>query len=139
MSAVWQPSDLVFRQVHPNHLAPGGPNSVAFSPTPKDQDQLSVDDSRLVTAGAAWDHFTKNLGFTSAGTWAVSAGEIADTSDLRLSAAPVEGETDQAKNNPAHCVIDFSGVSTKGQKKRRAQELAIKASARGCQFAPPKR
>ena len=137
MNAAWEPTDLVFRQVHPKHLAAGGPNSVAFRPTPKDEDKLSVDDARVVTAEASWSHFTKKLGFASAGTWAVSAGEIAEAGDLRLLADPVEGQDDPAKNNPAHCVIDFSNVSSEGQKRRRAQALAIKASARGCQFAPP--
>ena len=136
MSAAWEATDLVFRQVHPNHLAAGGPNSVAFRPTPKDGNKLSVDDARVVTAEAAWSHFTKQLGFVSAGTWAVSAGEITEAGDLRLLSDPVEGQVDPTKNNQAHCVIDFSGVSPEGQKRRRAQALAIKASARGCQFAP---
>ena len=34
-------------------------------------------------------------------------------------------------------VIDFTKLTSKGLQKRRAQELAIKATARGCQFQPP--
>ena len=128
--------DLVFRQVHPNHWDGKNPNSVAFSPTPKDKDKLSVDDASLVTAEGAWSHFTKNLGFQSVGTWAVSVGEIGAAGDLELVRNPITDPTGAATNNPAHCLIDFSRVSTKGQKKKRAQELALKASARGCQFKP---
>jgi hypothetical protein len=43
---------------------------------------------------------------------------------------------DPAKNNPAHCHVDFSGIASKGQKKKRAQHLAIKATERGCLFQP---
>lgn len=74
MSRDWQPGDFVFRQVHPSHRTGEHPNSVAFFPTPKDKDLLSVDDSSLVSAEGSWSHFTKALGFQSAGTWAKDAG-----------------------------------------------------------------
>ena len=136
MSAAWANTDPVFRQVHPNHWDGKAPNSVAFSPTPKDEDKLSVDDASLVTAEGSWSHFTKRLGFQSVGTWAVSFGEIDAAGDLELVRNPLVDPVDALKNNPAHCLIDFSRLSSKGQKKKRAQELAIKASARGCQFQP---
>ncbi|OAM90735.1 hypothetical protein AW736_06420 [Termitidicoccus mucosus] len=127
---------MVFRQVHPNHWDGKNPNSVAFSPTPKDQDQLSVDDASLVTAEESWTHFTKNLGLQSVGVWAVTANEIASSGELALLRAPITGQTDVQKDNPAHCLIDFSKLTTKGQKKRCAQQLALLASVRGCQFQP---
>jgi len=136
MSAEWAATDLVFRQVHPNHWDGNQPNSQAFFPTPKDEDQLSVDDSNLVSAEGSWNHFTKNLGLKSIGTWAVSFGEIETAGELVLVRNPIVDPKDASKNNPAHCLIDFSRVSSKGQKKKRAQELAIKASARGCRFQP---
>ncbi len=137
MSKAWTDEDLVFRQVHPNHSDGKSPNSVAFSPTLKDEDKLSVDDASLVTAEGSWSHFTKKLGFQSVGTWAVSFGEIAAAGDLDVVRSPIVDPVDASKNNPAHCLIDFSRLSSKGQKKKRAQELAIKASMRGCQFQPP--
>ncbi len=137
MSADWSSTKLVFRQVHPHHWDGQNPNSVAFSPTPKDEDQLSVDDSALVDADAAWLHFTKNLGFQSVGAWAISPEEIFALENLDLRRHPIADATDPLKNNPAHCVIDFSKLSSKGQRKRRAQELAIKAAERGCQFLAP--
>ena len=136
MSAEWAETDLVFRQVHPNHWDGRHPNSVAFFPTPKDENQLSVDDAAKVTAEESWKHFTVNLGLQSVGTWAVTAGEISTAGALVLSRDPIEDQEDSRKNNAAHCLIDFSRLTSKGQKKKRAQELALKASARGCLFQP---
>ena len=138
MSGQWADTHLLFRQVHPNHVDGARPNSVAFSPTPKDEDKLSVDDSALVTAEGCWRHFTETLGFSSAGTWAVSAGEIVEAGDLHLCKDPVVDLQDPTKSNPAHCVIDFCRLTSKGHRKKRAQTLAIKASERGCQFSAAK-
>jgi len=84
MSDEWKASDLVYRQVHPSHAPEGVPSSQAFNPTPKDEGQLSVDDSRVFTAEESWDHFTRNLGFQSAGTWAVSIEEVETAGGLVL-------------------------------------------------------
>ena len=130
MSRSWNPDDLVYRQVHPSHAPDGNPSSQAFNPTPKDQEQLSVDDASLVTAENSWRHFTGKLGFKSAGTWAVSFEEVETAGDLTL-------VKDALEDNAAHCLIDFSKVSSKGQMKKRAQLLAIKDSARGCLFQAP--
>ncbi|MCC5841505.1 MAG: hypothetical protein JJT96_15430 [Opitutales bacterium] len=130
MRSEWTGKNLLFRQVHPHHWDGTRPNSVAFLPTPKDKDLLSVDDAALVTAEASWSHFTQNLGFRSVGTWAVSVEEICDAGGLEARADPLH-------DNSAHCVIDYSSVTTKGQKKKRAQILAMAASGRGCQFAAP--
>ena len=133
----WVNEDLVFRQVHPKHWDGKSPNSQAFFPTPKDEGKLSVDDASIVTAEGSWNHFTKNVGFQSAGTWALSCGEIEATGDLVLLRNPIDDPEDESKRNPAHCLIDFNKLTSKGQQKRRAQELAMKASTRGCQFQPP--
>jgi hypothetical protein len=130
MSQSWNPDDLVYRQVHPTHAPDGNPSSQAFNPTPKDQKQLSVDDASLVTAGESWSHFTSTLGYKSTGTWAVSCEEIETAGDLTLVKDPLD-------DNVAHCLIDFSKMNSKGQMKKRAQLLAIKASARGCLFQAP--
>lgn len=137
MTTPWKPETLFFRQVHPAHRAGDQPTSQAFFPTPKDHDRLSLDDSRVVSAQEAWSFFTQVLKFESAGTWAVSLGEIDAAGDLTLTRAPVENPDQPEKNNPAHCLLDFSNLATKGQKKRRAQYLAIQASARGCVYKSP--
>ena len=137
MNAEWASANLFWRQVHPSHRTGSNPNSQAFFPTPKDGDKLSVDDASLVTAEGSWTHFTQILGFQSAGTWAVSFGEIEAAGDLGLMKSPVVDVANAAKCNAAHCLINFSRLTTKGQKKKRAQHLAISASARGCLFQPP--
>ena len=137
MSDVWKANDPVYRQVHPSHAPDGVPSSQAFNPMPKDEGKLSVDDSRVVTAEESWNHFTQNIGFQSAGTWSVSYEEIETPGGLVLLRDPLSAPEDVSKNNPAHCLIDFRKLATKGERKRRAQHLAIKASARGSQFQPP--
>ena len=137
MSDSWQSADLLFRQVNPNHWDGRVPNSQAFFPTPKDEDKLSVDDASLVGAEGSWIHFIRNLGLKSVGTWAVSYEEVQMAGNLTVVRDPLVDQTNPSKNNPAHTLIDFSQITTKGQKKKRAQELAIKASARGCLFASP--
>lgn len=134
MSAEWTLESLFYRQVNPNWLTEGVPNSQAFGPTPKDEDKLSVDDAAKFSAEGSWRHFTEKLGLLSVGTWAVSLGEVEEAGDLLVVASPKVVAEDPAKDNPAHCDVDFSKVSSKGQKKRKAQHLAIKATARGCLY-----
>jgi hypothetical protein len=136
MSTAWTSGSLFYRQVNPNWVHGGLPTSQAFGPTPKDKEKLSVDDAAKVSAEGSWRHFTEKLGLASVGTWAVSMGEVEEAEDLVVAASPTVAAEDPTKNNPAHCDLDFSGVSSKGQKKRKAQHLAMKATARGCIYAP---
>ena len=53
---------LLHRQVHPNFIKNGEAISQAFTPTPKDNTQLSVYDGDMISAAAAWEHFTGVLG-----------------------------------------------------------------------------
>ena len=122
MTTAWTPDSLFYRQVHPHWRLNGVPSSQAFGPTPKDEDKLSVDDAGQVSAEGSWRHFTVNLGLLSVGTWAVSLGEVNEAQDLLLEASPMLKEPEPAKNNAAHCHIDFSKVSSKGQKRKRAQQ-----------------
>lgn len=134
MSAEWTSESLFYRQVNPSWLAEGVPSSQAFGPTPKDENKLSVDDASKVSAEGSWRHFTEKLGLRSAGTWAVSLGEVEEAGDLVVATSPKVVAGDPAKDNPAHCDVDFSQVSSKGQKKHKAQHLAMKATARGCLY-----
>jgi hypothetical protein len=134
MNAEWSCESLFYRQVNPNWLADGVPSSQAFGPTPKDKNKLSVDDASKVSAEGSWRHFTEKLGLQSVGTWAVSMDEVEEAGDLVVAASPKVVAEDPAKDNPAHCDVDFSHVSSKGQKKRKAQLLAMKATARGCLY-----
>ena len=134
MSDDWNDSDLLLRQVHPSHCSDGQPNSQAFNPTPKDSGKLSVDDGRKTNAEQSYRHFTENLGLTSAGTWAVAVEEVHTQEGLVIKLDPVENEEEPTRSNPAHTLIDFNALDSKGKKKRCAQALAILATARGCLF-----
>ena len=136
MSMNWANTDLLFRQVHPNHLEGKNPNSQAFLPSKAHQEKLSVDDASKVTAEQSWTHFTKNLGLQSAGTWAISFEEVKSCAEIQVLRDPILNEGEPSKNNPAHCLIDFSGLSSKGMKRNHAQRLAISASARGPRYLP---
>jgi hypothetical protein len=136
MSTEWSSQSLFYRQVNPNWLLKGVPSSQAFGPTPKDKDKLSVDDASKVSAEGSWRHFTEQLRLQSVGTWAVSMAEVEDALDLVVAASPKVVAEDPSKDNPAHCDVDFSRVSSKGQKKRKAQNLAMKATVRGCLYRP---
>src|SRR5688500_4450784 len=113
MSNGWSGSDLLLRQVHPSHCNGSVPNSAAFCPTPKDDDKLSVDDSRFVSAHNSWSHFVQNLGFKSAGTWGISFAEISIPNNLILTADPIVSHPSSVRDNPAHCLLDFSTISSK--------------------------
>jgi hypothetical protein len=136
MSTEWTTDSLFYRQVNPSWLAEGGPSSQAFGPTPKDEGKLSLDDAARVSAEDSWRHFTEKLGLRSVGTWAVSMGDVQEAGDLVVAASPTLEAEDPAMNNSAHCHVDFSLVISKGQKKRKAQHLAMKATARGCLYHP---
>ena len=137
MNSEWGNDNLFYRQVNPSWCKDGVPTSQAFGPTPKDRDQLSLDDASKVTAEGAWRHFTKNLELSSIGTWAVSLGEVEEAGELVVVSSPIEVPESTAKNNPAHCHVDFSPITSKGQKRRKAQHLAMRATARGCLYVPP--
>lgn len=130
----WDHDHLFLRQVNAHHWDGSRPNSQAFVPFPKNDDQVSVGDGTMVTPEESWRHFTGQLGFDSVGTWAVSHGEITGAGDLSVARSPVADQSDPARNNPAHCHIDFSQVSSMGQKRKRAQILAIRAAERGCLY-----
>jgi hypothetical protein len=121
-------SDLFFRQVNPGFLSESGaPKSCSFRPTKKDKGKLSVDDANKTSAEDSYRHFTENLGLKSAGTWAVSSEEVGAHRALVIESSPLS-------DNHAHCSIDFTAISSKGQIRRISQTLAAVATERGCLF-----
>ena len=117
---------LLYRQVHPSWVSGGEITSQAFRPTTKDNNLLSVYDGDQITAGAAWQHYTRDLGFASSGVVAVSA---ADCRDVQLPVKP-----DPAPF-PEHAVIDFTGLS-RSAIERKADYLKSAAIGRGWLFVP---
>ncbi|MEI7732195.1 MAG: hypothetical protein WCO56_21650 [Verrucomicrobiota bacterium] len=122
-----QSATLLLRQVHPQWLKEGHVLSLAFRPFPKDAGLLSVYDGDLITAEASHTHFTRDLGFQSAGVWAVS-GQECQSCDL-------PARSDAEGHYPEHAVIDFTAHPEKAQKAK-SKILAARAEERGCLFRP---
>jgi hypothetical protein len=120
-------AELLYRQVHPTWIDDGQPSSQAFRPTKKDEGMLSVALASLTTAEGAFYCHTQVLGLASGGTWGVSVGEA---SALELDCLPDPTEAD-----PAHGVVDFSGLGRKAAEAK-ARVLRAKALARGCLHQP---
>lgn len=119
--------ELLYRQVHPNFVTDAEPSSQAFKPTKKDFGRLSVARGSLTTAAEAFDLYTGPGGHASAGTWAVTVGEVREGSvtlsafgDPKLEPVP----------DPAHAFIDFSERSRR-EIETKAKLLLAAARARG--------
>lgn len=122
-----QPATLLLRQVHPKWLKDGQVLSIAFRPFPKDTGLLSVYDGDLITPEASLNHFTRKLGYQSAGVWAVTVQEC--------EACNLPTRSDAEGHYPEHAIIDFTAHAEKDQKAK-SKILAAKAENRGCQFKP---
>lgn len=121
------PSEALYRQVHPSWIVDGMPSSQAFRPTKKDAGMLSITLGGKTTAEGAFVHHTQGLGRISAGTWAVTVAETAKA-DLPSYAQPLD-------DSPDHGFIDFRGFG-RGQVEIKAKLLLDKARDRGCLHPP---
>ena len=117
---------LLYRQVHPSWIQKDRITSQAFRPTPKDKKRLSVYDGDQITAEAAWQHYTNDLGLTSAGVLAVTVGECCT---LELPVVPDPATFQE------HTLIDFSAFSRR-QIETKAKLLRENANLRGWQYDP---
>ncbi len=112
---------LLLRQIHPSFVQGGQVSSQAFTPTPKDQNQLSVYDGDQLSPDKSFEHYTETLGLASAGVLSVTIGEC---NVLEL---PVRPDPEPFKE---HVVIDFSDLGS-SQRKNKAKQLKRKAVIRG--------
>ena len=129
---------LLHRQIHPTFVVNNVVSnqafiehvlvvsSGAFTPTEKDEDKLSVYSGEKFTAKDSYDHFTTN--YTAYGVLSVTIEEVKAVSPL----APVED------NNPfdGHCYIDFTSVTSKNQKTKKAGKLRDAAVGRKWTYKP---
>lgn len=99
------PTEVLYRQVHPNFVHEGKLTSLAFRPNSGDSGKMSCDRSSLVTAKASFDHYVYVKKRKSEGVWGVSVQECADQ---KLTCYP-----DPVEENDAHSTIDFNGVEEK--------------------------
>ena len=67
---------LLLRQVHPSWIQNGRVTSQAFTPTPKDNGHLSSYDGDMISAEAAWRHYTNKLGYESSGGFRILGGDV---------------------------------------------------------------
>jgi hypothetical protein len=117
---------LLLRQVNPTWVQQGRITSQLFRPTPKDLNRPSVYDGDLIDAPSSHQHFTRVLGFESAGVVAVTVQECNDES---LSAHP-----DPLPDFAEHAFIDFGTCQSRGEMKLKAEKLRDKAVSRDWQF-----
>lgn len=117
---------LLHRQVHPNFIRNGETTSQAFTPTPKDNNRLSVYDGDMISASAAWEHYTGTLELKSDGVLSVSVSEC---QAIELSVSP------DPTDFPEHVLIEF-GELTRRQTTTKAKQLREYANTRGWLFRP---
>ena len=117
---------LLHRQVHPNFIRNGEATSQAFTPTPKDNNRLSVYDGDMISAASAWTHYTGTLGYKSYGVVSVSVAEC-QTIDLSVFSDPTDF--------PEHALIEFGELSRR-QTTTKAKQLREYANARSWLFRP---
>jgi len=116
------PQTPLLRQVSPSFLKNGVPTTQAFSPTRKDERQLSVDNGDLIDPEISYGRFTGK----SAGVLAVTFEECS------VSELPV---IEDAHPYPEHCSIDFSGLSNR-LVAAKAKELRDYALGRNWLYQP---
>lgn len=118
---------LLLRQIHPHFVQDGFASSAAFRPNEADQGLMSVYDGDLISAEAAWAHYTTVSKKKSAGATAVT---VAECEAEGLTARP------DPEPFPEHAVVDFTGVAEKHWRTK-SKKLQAKALARGWVYQPP--
>lgn len=112
---------LFLRQIHPSFIQAERVTSQAFRPTPKDENQLFVDDGDRISAEAAWQRFSRQPGCQSIGVMGITVEEC---SQRNLPVIP-----DGAPYSE-HVSIDFQGLANK-QIEKIAKQSASQARTRG--------
>ncbi|MGW6258513.1 hypothetical protein [Streptomyces sp. NPDC055085] len=124
---------LVWRQVNPAFIHDGRVSSQAFVPTEKDAGELSVNQASLVSAEAAFDHYTRTLEFPSAGVYSLTVGEVAE---VPLSVVDDNAVEDGETRPPGHAFVDFKPITSGKRAKKIAALLRDRSEARGWVYQP---
>ena len=120
--------ELLFRQVHPKQAPPEGMSKEAFIPNPDDAGRMSTH-REAIGPIEAHRRYTEDEGRVSAGTWAVTVGEVDGVGAHALDDAAV-------MMKPDHASIDFNPLPTRGQWKKAGRKLRDAATARTCLYPP---
>ncbi len=101
-------------------------SSSAFAPTQKDKDKLSVYNGSKFTPKESYAHFIKD--YISCGVLTVTVKEVIEIDSLSC----------EEDNDPfdGHSYIDFTEVTSKNQKTKKAGKLRDAAVKRGWTFKP---
>ena len=115
------PSEVLYRQVHPSWIKPNGSfSSQVFKPTPKDKGCLSVDRSSKISAHTSFEGH-QSFG-VSVAILGVTVGRVTDVG--------LASFDDVLADKPAHSYIDMTGKS-RGQIEGLAGKLRDVAVDRG--------
>lgn len=126
-------SELWYRQAYPDVVNDRDQVSIgAFRLRSEDQERLSGARSAKQSAqGAYLEHVARGL--ASAGTWAVSAGEVRATGVRCVDDSEVPGDCPKPTG---HAYVDFRDIPEFRYKEIRLVFVA-KANHRGAQYCPP--
>ncbi|RNI27955.1 hypothetical protein EFA69_17865 [Rufibacter immobilis] len=124
---------LFHRQIHPtfvvNDIVSSQAfiiSSKAFTPSEKDNDQLSVYNGEKFSARDSYDHYSKE--YNSYGVLSLSNPEVTSTEQISV--------VDDNFPFDGHSYIDFSKVTSKNQKTKKAGKLRDFAVSRGWTYKP---
>ena len=129
---------LLHRQIHPSFVVNDivssqaftenslTVSSGAFNPTEKDDNKLSVYNGEIFSAKEAYEHFTTD--YSSYGVLSITEEEV-------ISIEPLTANDDNIPFE-GHSHIDFSKVSSKNQKTKKAGKLRDYAVKRNWTYKP---
>lgn len=122
--------EYYFRQCHPQFLTDGVPSTQMFGDFAQDAGKLSGNRSTVALPKQAFDFHTETLGNKSAGTWAVTVGEVTKVSSRVVddTNAPTVRPPDPVP--PGHSYVDMRHLTSKERRRLRG-ELRIAAVSRG--------
>lgn len=120
--------ETLFRQVHPTQFPGGVISKEAFIPSVTDKGLLSTL-REVIGAQEAHRRWVEDEERESVGTYGVTVAEVDEAGVLAIDDAV-------ATATPDHASVDFTGLTSGGQKKKAARQLRDRATTRGCLYSP---
>ncbi len=123
-------STILYRQIHPTQIKENRITSNAFRPSKNHDEKLSTYHGDMLTSEESYNHYTSPpLNKESAGVKGISVGECQEANKEII----VEHDK---QNFEEHVSVDFSKISSNGQKKKAAKYLCNKAVERDWLYQP---
>lgn len=127
------PEELYLRQVSEKRVDRGEVMPQAFETASNDAGKLSGARSSKQSAEGAWRERETTRPGASAGTWAISVGEVAAAGSRIVDDSDCPPPPDLAEWPTGHSYLDFRGLD-KDQRKQLRIAMAEAATDRGCAF-----